>query len=356
MVDVERLLKGQASLSPAPMTGIAEAAKDAPRRPNDNKISNVWRREDLQSQKDGSDHAQEIPKNPASEDTRKLGVAKKEIAKLVACCDESEAKQKDLEAKLASASKETHMKRNIVIAMLAIATGYLGYEKYTSYQFEDFTVRQMSDPALLAGKTTLEVSPEMENAGVKKFVSVAQHLPYADANTIYQLLNENMRWVKQCYDVDGDPVVELHKCSTYFEEMSGSSRAVILVHVFPSSIGVYVCAKDKKDGRENPILLRDDLTDPENYTVAHKNLMRMVPLVMHFPPATYEELKKLSGMTPIAMDDASRVVMLIGSYGTSEQLIRLTDPDYAMFRATGWDNTCHYSDNFAKKQENVSVK
>lgn len=386
-------LEGFSRLAKVEATPLPATPK-APEEKFDPTISDIWRAEDLgveeseniPKQDTMADYdkavsrrlapATQCPKSSASEEARKLGgVVKKGNGRLAATSgeqkrelarkdaaistivqrkDELIAEKKALEAKLASAAKRSgSMKRNILIVALIGAIGWLGYDKYRSSQFEDFTIRQQMANPELAKSMTLPVTPEMEGIGTEKFVPVAQQMPYADEETIQKFLRMNNGWkveVKQCYDTENDPVVELHAIDPWWD----SHRQITLLHVFPASIDVYLRVMHKEDHRDNAYLTSSDFTDPKNYPMAQKDMMRMLPLAMLLSPATHEQLKSIINMRPIAKDDRARVVLLIGPCGTSERMVRVADDDYAMYQTHGWADACYFSDNHAEKLDRIS--
>ncbi|MDO8584495.1 MAG: hypothetical protein Q7R85_00010 [bacterium] len=340
MVDVERLLKGQASLPPAP------AAADEPFDPT---ISDVWRAEDL-----GVQSPENVPceavnntvsralpavETPCQSSCVGIGQARQ----LAVCCGGSIQQQKAPEAKPASAVKEKSMKwQKCSIAMLCIATMIMGYtgvqmdkqvNSLTSYYLE-----KEYGPNAMNGKTYVEVTPQVEGIGTDKFVPIVARLPYTDSATLERLFNEEDWVVAKTWGEGAGTVVQMSNWYYDFlgcldKEMAGlnnenrPSRSV-LIHPNPASLKVYTDAKECAfQGRINA----EDFAERKHYAVA--GIDRLIAAAAMQPPATYEELATLGDMYVMNWDGSSHVLHLVNAYGSGERFVHLSGDDYLAARA-----------------------
>ncbi|MBI2075568.1 MAG: hypothetical protein HYT82_02790 [Candidatus Harrisonbacteria bacterium] len=220
----------------------------------------------------------------------------------------------------------------VMFAVMSFAVGWIysanerldkKVDSLTGYQVQ----AQFGSPEALKGKTYLELTPQMEQLGVEKFIPVAEKLPYADAATMERLITrEGVNKVAEFWNptVMDDRAVVLLKCQD-----GAMPQRSVLVHVAPASIGVYAYTKAQDEYHSHTVNERDFVkkkhydTDPCMIGVA-----RVIAFAATTPPATHAELAKLGDFQVMASYDNERVIYLVAPFGTDERFMHLADADY----------------------------
>lgn len=261
------------------------------------------------------------------------------VSILVQCKDELIAEKKVLEAQLASAtSGRSSMKLRFVIGMFVCAFAFLyGINSRTSEKVDgltDYYIAHEFGLEAMNGKTYVEVTPQVENIGISRFVPLVRQLPYTDAATLERLFSEESWVVTEMWGEGTNTVVQMNNWYYDFlgcldKEMVGLGNEnrpyrSVLIHPHPVSIKVYL------DAKENAVrghIYSEDFAEREHYAVADESAMRLKTCAEFSAPITRRELAGLGNMRYM-WDYGNGVLFLTKPYGAGERFVRLTDADY----------------------------
>lgn len=305
-------------------------------------ISDVWRAEDL-----GVRESENVPRETVDDAASRVLQAE-ETRQLAACCDESKKSQSAPETKptLEARPVSTNKRRNpmkwraSVLMLFAVAIGCLyGINSRTDERVDILTayyIEKEYGPAAMQGKTCLEVTAQVKNIGIAKFVPIAQELPYTDAATLERLFAEGCQFVGRMRGSGDQTVVELRNwydsgpLGLFGKKVWGAEqRRSVLIHPHPASVGVYANAME--DGWHGYIYA-SDFDKRKHYGATSEGAMRVANYAATAPLITHAELAELGDMK-VMHEYENGVLYLVNPYGAGERFVRLSFNDYNRVRS-----------------------
>ncbi|MBI2604207.1 MAG: hypothetical protein HYW56_01560 [Candidatus Harrisonbacteria bacterium] len=221
----------------------------------------------------------------------------------------------------------------VMFAAMSFAIGWLySANERLDKKLDSLTVcqvqAQFGSPEALKGKTYLELTPEMEQLGVEKFIPIAEHLPYADAATMERLITrDGVNKVAEFWN----PTVADDRAVVLLKRPDGAAaQRSILIHAHPASIGVYADTKALDEHYYLHTVNAGAFVTKKHYDTdpCMIGVARVIAFAATTPPATHAELAKLGDFQVMASYDNERVIYLVAPFGTDERFMHLADADY----------------------------
>lgn len=328
------------------------------RKKRDLTISDIIRMEDLEAEE-----SENLPR-VAANDTASRVLPVVETQQLAVCCGGSMQEHQAPEATpalkaplVSTVSRRNSMKwRTFVLVLFSIAIGCLyGINSRTNEKVNaltDYYLAHEFSPEALNGKTYLEVTPQVEDIGINRFIPVVRQMPYTDAATLERLFNKESWVVAETWGESTGTVIKLNNWYTSSgwlwptTVMAGGNKSCrsVLIHPHPVSLKAYADAKENGRGR----IYAKDFAEREHYAIGSEGASRLKTCAEFAAPITREELAKLGNMN-LMWDYGKGILFLTERFGAGERFVRLTDDDYYSMQARS-QYVMSYDDAYALKE------